>query len=487
MKLQHIAVRALSTLAVVHVPLLVILGTLLGTGTLEVTLCAAVLAAVPVTLTLLKRPDRTVGFALAIVLVSQTALLVFIFAGHPWQVEMHFYFFAVLAMLGGFCDGSILLVAAAFIAVHHLVLNMLVPNALYPGGVDVLRVGVHVAFVLIETTMLIFFAKVITQSFRQASVAEELAQSSAAGLAEIGRAREGQLAATMERAQHLETTLSLFRVEIADSLSRLTEASRTLNETADDFSTAADWTTTQTTAVAEAAERANSMVGDVATSGRDYLGSMSHISKNTLTSVQAGKAAVGEAESTAGSIDELILMSKQIDEATKLIAAIAAQTNLLALNATIEAARAGEHGRGFAIVAGEVKALASETVKAAATIATMVDGIRGSTMRSASAMSSIVAAMRGLNGTATAVADALVERLSIAGLMATNADAASDDVRKVTSAIEAIGAVAKESAQGAGFIRIAAGEIASQAETIHQRVERLSVDLANAGVSRLVA
>ena len=109
-----------------------------------------------------------------------------------------------------------------------------------------------------------------------------------------------------------------------------------------------------------------SNANDTAKEGRDVV-------ESTVASINALAIDVNK---TAGMVSEFELLANNAGEFLSTISRIADQTNLLALNAAIEAARAGEHGRGFAVVADEVRSLASHTQDATAQIKQALEEIQ---------------------------------------------------------------------------------------------------------------
>src|SRR5690606_16013329 len=96
-------------------------------------------------------------------------------------------------------------------------------------------------------------------------------------------------------------------------------------------------------------------------------------------SVEAIHHLVSEVRTSSESLDTLRQDVQGIVSVLDVIRSIAEQTNLLALNAAIEAARAGEAGRGFAVVADEVRALASRTQQSTGEIQSMIDRLQATT------------------------------------------------------------------------------------------------------------
>jgi methyl-accepting chemotaxis protein len=472
-RLREITSRTLLAILWLHVPICLAISLARGTDRwLPVTIAAAVAAAATLSWRASGNGVST-RLIFAVALMGDVSVFTYQLADHPWQVDMHMYFFAALACLASYCDPRPIIAGTVAVALHHLLLNFLLPAAVYPGGADLGRVVLHAVILLIEAGVLMWLGHTLVQLFEITAqkTAEAEAASTAKAQADAERTDVEQKARQdRERAMHELATD--FERKIGHIVEEVAVAAHEVQTLSSSISSNGRATSQQTASAATASMRASSNVETVAAATEELTASIGEIAKQVTRSAEIAGKAAEEARRTNSVVEGLASGTQKIGEVVTLIQNIASQTNLLALNATIEAARAGEHGKGFAVVASEVKALANQTAKATEEISAQVQSIQTATGQAVNAIQAIGGTIAEIDEISSQIAAAVDQQGAATREIAGNVQQAADGTKEVSQNIQSVTEAANEAGAATTRLLDAANGLSSQSGQLKSEVSR---------------
>ncbi|MCM5555737.1 methyl-accepting chemotaxis protein [Pleomorphomonas sp. NRK KF1] len=261
-----------------------------------------------------------------------------------------------------------------------------------------------------------------------------------------------------------------FEAEVGEVLATVTQTAQSTLKAAEVMVADAEETSGRSMAVASASEQTSANVQAVAGASEELSSSIAEIGRQIGEASTLIGAAVEQARLTDHDVRSLADSASKVGTIVAMIQAIAEQTNLLALNATIEAARAGEAGRGFAVVASEVKALASQTAKATQDIEAQMGTIQGATQQSVEKIADISRRIAELDHITSSISGAATQQNAATGEIAQNISEAAVGAAEVAQTIVGVRTTAEKSGAASRDLLDRMSHLAKQSTALEQKV-----------------